>query len=128
MAIKASEAFQLVKKSAKDFSEDECPRMAASLAYYTVFALPPMLILIMMLVGAFVSRETVQDALSGQMGSMLGADGAKTVGTMVNQSKQPEGGSARKEAGRCVDHVNQPAAVKKSRGRTGKKYEGQGVG
>jgi|GEM_PF-121612 len=94
MAIKASEAFQLVKKSAKDFSEDECPRMAAALAYYTVFALPPMLILIMMLVGAFVSRETVQEALSGQMGSMLGADGAKTVGTMVNQSKQPEGGNA----------------------------------
>lgn len=94
MAIKMGEAFQLVKKSAKDFSEDECPRMAAALAYYTVFALPPMLILIMMLVGAFVSRETVQEALSGQMGSMLGADGAQTVGTMVNQSKQPEGGSA----------------------------------
>jgi membrane protein len=93
MAIKAGEAFQLVKKSATDFSEDECPRMAAALAYYTVFALPPMLILIMMLVGAFVSRETVQDALSGQMGSMLGADGAKTVGTMVNQSKQPGGGA-----------------------------------
>jgi membrane protein len=90
----ATEAFQLVKESAKDFSDDECPRMAAALAYYTVFALPPMLILIMMLVGAFVSRETVQDALSGQMGSMLGADGAHTVGTMVNQSKQPEGGSA----------------------------------
>ncbi|HYH79408.1 MAG TPA: YihY/virulence factor BrkB family protein [Longimicrobium sp.] len=94
MAIKAMEAFQLVKKSAKDFSEDECPRMAAALAYYTVFALPPMLILIMMLVGAFVSRETVQEALSGQMGAMLGQDGARTVGTMVNQSKQPEGGGA----------------------------------
>jgi len=93
MAIKAREAFQLVKKSAKDFSEDECPRMAAALAYYTVFALPPMLILIMMLVGAFVSRETVQEALSGQMGSLMGADGAKTVGTMVNQSKQPGGGA-----------------------------------
>ncbi len=93
MAIRMGEAFQLVKKSAKDFSEDDCPRMAAALAYYTVFALPPMLILIMMLVGAFVSRETVQDALSGQMGSMLGADGAKTVGTMVNQSKQPGGGA-----------------------------------
>jgi membrane protein len=93
MAIDAKEAFQLVKKSAADFSNDDCPRMAAALAYYTVFALPPMLILIMMLVGAFVSRETVQDALSGQMGSMLGGDGAKTVGSMVNQSKQPGGGA-----------------------------------
>ena len=54
--IGAKEVFQLVKESAKDFSDDECPRMAAALAYYTVFALPPLLILIMMIVGSFASR------------------------------------------------------------------------
>jgi membrane protein len=90
--ISAKEAFQLVKESAKDFSDDECPRMAAALAYYTVFALPPLLILILMLVGAFVSRETVTQALSGQVGGMIGHDGAKTIETMITQAKQPGGG------------------------------------
>ena len=89
MKLGAKEAFQLVKESAKDFSDDECPRMAAALAYYTVFALPPLLILIMMIVGSFVSREAVQEALSGQVGSMIGNDGARTVQTMITHSKQP---------------------------------------
>src|SRR4051794_30084372 len=90
--IGAGEVFQLVKESAKDFSDDECPRVAAALAYYTVFALPPLLILILMLVGAFVSRETVSQALSGQVGGMIGHDGAKTIDTMITQAKQPGGG------------------------------------
>ena len=90
--IGAKEAFQLLKESAKDFSDDECPRMAAALAYYTVFALPPLLILILMIVGSFVSRDTVSEALSGQVGGMIGSDGAKTIQTMITQAKQPGGG------------------------------------
>jgi membrane protein len=90
--IGAKEAFQLVKESAKDFSDDECPRMAAALAYYTVFALPPLLILILMIVGTFVSRETVSEALNGQVGGMVGTEGAKTIQTMITQAKQPGGG------------------------------------
>lgn len=93
MAINAKEAFQLLKKSGKDFGEDECPRMAAALAYYVVFAMPPLLVLIMMIVSAFVSRGEVERALSGQFGSMLGADGANMVRTMITQAKQPGGGA-----------------------------------
>ncbi|HEX6745964.1 MAG TPA: YihY/virulence factor BrkB family protein [Longimicrobium sp.] len=92
MAINAKDAFQLVKRSAKDFGDDECPRMAAALAYYTVFALPPLLILILMLVSAFVSRDQVQAALSGEVGRMMGGDGARMVLTMITQAKQPGGG------------------------------------
>lgn len=93
MKLSAKDAFQLVKKSAQDFGEDECPTSAAALAYSTVFALPPLLILILMLVGAFVSRAEVQDALSGQVGSMIGPDGARTIQTMITQAKQPGGGA-----------------------------------
>src|SRR3954469_22566018 len=89
MKLSAKDAFQLLKTSAKDFGEDECPTRAAALAYSTVFALPPLLILILMLVSAFVSRETVQSAMSGEVGRMIGADGAKMVQTMITQAKQP---------------------------------------
>src|SRR5215218_3781227 len=92
MAITAKNAFQLLKKSGKDFGEDECPRMAAALAYYIVFAMPAMLILLLMIGSVFVSRDTVQEALSGQFGSMIGPEGAKMVTTMISQAKQPGGG------------------------------------
>jgi membrane protein len=92
MKITAKEAFQLVKASAKDFGDDQCTTQAAALAYSVVFALPPLLVLILMMVSAFVSRETVQHAMSGQVGAMLGDDGAKMVTTMITQAKQPGGG------------------------------------
>ena len=92
MALNAKEAFSMVKQSAKDFGDDDCPRLAAALAYYIVFALPPLLILIMKIVGTFVSQEQVQSALSGQFGQMIGSDGAKTVQTMIASAKQPGGG------------------------------------
>jgi membrane protein len=81
-----------LRAAARDFGDDECPRQAAALAYYTVFALPPLLILILMLVGSLVSRETVQEALSGQFGRMLGPDGARTVSTLISQAREPGGG------------------------------------
>ncbi|HEX8906440.1 MAG TPA: YihY/virulence factor BrkB family protein, partial [Longimicrobiaceae bacterium] len=92
MKLSAKDAFQLLKKSAQDFGEDECPTSAAALAYSTVFALPPLLILILMLVGTFVSREQVQSAMSGQVGQMIGKDGARIITTMITQAKQPGGG------------------------------------
>jgi membrane protein len=92
MKLSAKDAFQLLKKSAQDFGEDECPTSAAALAYSTVFALPPLLILILMLVSSFVSREQVQNAMSGQFGAMLGQDGRKMLMTMLTQAKQPGGG------------------------------------
>lgn len=94
MKLSAKDMFSLVKESAKDFSDDECPQLAAALAYYTVFALPPLLILILMIVGSFVSRETVTDALNGQVGSMIGGDGARTIQGMLTQSKDPGSGGA----------------------------------
>lgn len=92
MKIGAKDVFQLLKESFKDFNDDECPRMAAALAYYTVFALPPLLILILMIVSRFVSRETVTAALSGQMGSMIGPGGARAIQGMITQAKEPGGG------------------------------------
>ena len=51
MAFDVGAQFGLVKQSMKDFIEDDCPTMAAALSYYTVFALPPLLLLILLLVG-----------------------------------------------------------------------------
>ncbi|HEX7240674.1 MAG TPA: YihY/virulence factor BrkB family protein [Longimicrobiaceae bacterium] len=87
MALK--DTFELVKEAGKDFMDDECPRLAAALSYYTVFALPPLLILILMIVGAFVSREQVQEAMQTQMGSMIGQSGAEGVHTILTHAKQP---------------------------------------
>ncbi|HEU0052151.1 MAG TPA: YihY/virulence factor BrkB family protein, partial [Longimicrobium sp.] len=77
--------FQLFKQSLKDFSDDDCPRMAAALSYYTVFALPPLLILILMIVGAFVDPGEATRAI----GSNLPGEASQQIGTIVKEANNP---------------------------------------
>jgi membrane protein len=81
--------FGMLKKSAQDFSDDDCPRMAAALSYYTVFALPPLIILILLIVGAIWDPADVREALTGQMGNLMGAAGKEEVTTMMEEADNP---------------------------------------
>ncbi len=82
------ETFDLVKRSLKAFSEDDCPTMAAALSYYTVFSLPPLLLLIVMIVGAVMDPQTVREALHGQVGSLLGESGGEAVRTIMEKAQE----------------------------------------
>jgi membrane protein len=81
----------LLKDAFKDFSDDECPVRAAALSYYTVFSLPPLLILILLIAGAIFDPAEVQRALTQQMGGLMGAKGAEEIGTIMNQAERPGG-------------------------------------
>jgi membrane protein len=81
----------MLKDTIKDFSDDECPRMAAALSYYTVFALPPLLILLLLIAGAVFDPAQVQEAIQTQMGNLMGASGAEEIGNIINQADRPGG-------------------------------------
>lgn len=83
--------FVLLKDTFKDFMDDECPRLAAALSYYTVFALPPLLILLLLIAGAVWDPAEVQNAIQTQMGSLMGASGAQEIGNIINQAERPGG-------------------------------------
>lgn len=83
--------FGMLKASAKDFMDDECPRLAAALSYYTVFALPPLLILLLLIAGAVFDPQQVQATIQGQMGSLMGQSGAEEIATLLEQAERPGG-------------------------------------
>lgn len=85
----------LLRRTFKDFLDDECPQMAAALSYYTIFALPPLLILILTVVGLVFDPAQVQETIRGQFGEMMGAEGAQQIGTIIEQADRPEGRGAR---------------------------------
>ncbi len=94
MASSKTGALEHLKASYKEFQEDECPRMAAALSYYTIFSLPPLLILILQIVGVFLDPHDVQGALEKQISGLVGAGGAEEVRTMIAQADKPGGGGA----------------------------------
>jgi membrane protein len=82
----------LLKRSASDFMEDECPRMAAAMAYYTIFALPPLLILVLTMVSAIWDPQTIQRAMEGQFASMVGPDAAGQIHEILQNANRPGSG------------------------------------
>lgn len=66
-------------KVLNDFFEHRCPSMAAALSYYTFFSLPPLLLLLMLMLGAIVDAGEVQRAMADQVRSLAGAAGAEQV-------------------------------------------------
>lgn len=71
----------------RDFSEDECTVRAAALAYYTVFALPPLLILLTLVVGIFWDPVQVQHALETQFSTLVGNEGGQAIREMLARAK-----------------------------------------
>lgn len=83
---------QLVKATWSDFSRDECGTRAAALAYSTVFALPPLLILLVTVAGLVFSPAEVQRALETQFAGMVGQAGAQQIHEMLARGRNSAGG------------------------------------
>lgn len=86
MANGVRSSLGLLKHTALDFWNDDCPRMAAALSYYTIFSLPPLLILIVTISGLIWDPEQVRGAIEGQMGSLIGPEAALQVRDMIGHA------------------------------------------
>lgn len=85
-------AIGIVKDTFKDFSDDRCPQMAAALSYYTVFSLPPLLLLILAIIGFFVDPADAQGRFMDQLTGLVGPQGGEAMRTMIEQANHPKGG------------------------------------
>src|SRR3954470_10640679 len=74
--------------AAKDFSKDDCGLRAAALSYYTVFALPPLLILLIKIAGLVWDPAAVQHSLETEFGGLVGSGGASQVQQMITTGQQ----------------------------------------
>jgi membrane protein len=81
-----------VRKIWKDFGDDECGVRAAALAYYTIFALPPLLILLILLVGLVWDPAEVQSAIEAQFSTLAGAEAAESIHDVLVHARRPGAG------------------------------------
>lgn len=89
--VEAKQTLGFMKQTFKEFGDDECAMRAASLSYYIVFALAPLLLLIIMVASVFVDAETVRRTIQEQFSGMIGPDTAKQVSDMVAAADQNQG-------------------------------------
>jgi len=84
---KVKKILNLLKESYKGFNDDECPKLAASLSYYTIFSLPPLLIIIISLSGFFFGADAVRGELFGQINGLVGNSAAIQIQEIIKNVK-----------------------------------------
>ena len=75
-----------LKEAFKGFSDDKVTKLSASLAYYTVFSLAPLLIVIIAICGFFLGREAIQGSLDTEIQTFIGTDAAKQIQDMIKNA------------------------------------------
>lgn len=83
----------LLKMTWEEWGDDNGTSLAASLAYYTVFSLAPILVIAVAVAGFFFGREAAQGQLVSQVEGLVGEQGGELVQTMVASASQPATGT-----------------------------------
>ena len=83
----AAKTGYLLKETFSEFIADNGIKLSAALSYYTFFALPPLLIIIIGLCGFFFGEEAVRGELFGQINGLVGNDTALQVQEIIKNVK-----------------------------------------
>jgi membrane protein len=84
--------WQLLKASVSAWIEDYAPSMGAALAYYTVFSIAPLLIIVIAIAGIVFGAEASQGAIVAQLEGLIGHEGAVAVQGLLRSAREPAQG------------------------------------
>ncbi|MDZ4871729.1 MAG: hypothetical protein CLLPBCKN_001117 [Chroococcidiopsis cubana SAG 39.79] len=83
----------LLRETFTEWNEDKASRLAAALAYYTVFSLAPMLIIAIAIAGAVFGEEAARGEIVTQIQGLVGRDGAQFIETAIEGASKPKAGT-----------------------------------
>lgn len=83
---------RLLGNAFRGWSKDEIPRLGASLAYYTLLSLAPILLIAIAVAGLVFGRETVRAELISQIQGLIGNNGADALRSMLTAAYRQRAG------------------------------------
>src|SRR5690606_163700 len=75
----------LVKETFAGFSDDKIMKKSASLAYYTIFSLAPLLLIIMWTVSFFYGQDAIEGRVFNELNEIVGPNAAKQVQDIIQK-------------------------------------------
>src|SRR5688572_32289853 len=83
---------RLTRDAARAWWDDDCARLGASLAYYTLFAIAPVLLVATAIAGMAFGPEAVRGEIVGQLDHLVGGEGARAVQSLLEGASQRRSG------------------------------------
>src|SRR2546423_14191039 len=86
-----SNGFALLKQTAVEWLDDKAPQLGAALAYYTVFSLAPLVLVLLAIIGVIFRDDPAGawDKITEQMGYFLDPSAVQVVQSIAQKASQP---------------------------------------
>jgi membrane protein len=85
-------AVDLLQETASDWMSDNAPRLGASLAYYTVFSVSPLMIIVLSIAGLWFGQDVAREQIFAEVTLLVGPEGAKAIRGILEQFQRPSTG------------------------------------
>src|ERR1700758_5000783 len=82
----------LFTRASSEWINDNCPRLSASLAFYTLLSLGPIIVLVVALGDVFAGQEAVEDRLGSVVRGVIGFDVSRAVRELIGADYKPHSG------------------------------------
>jgi membrane protein len=83
----------LIKNTAREWMEDKCPQLGAALAYFTVFSLAPLVVVLLGVFGLiYGGSEHARDKITEQLQYFIDPSGIKVIQDIAANASKPKAG------------------------------------
>src|SRR3954462_5105003 len=86
-------AWTVVKETVNGFLADEAVSRGAAIAYFTLFSIAPLLVIIIAIAGLVFGQDAAQRAILGQFGGLMGKESADAIQGMIKGSNAENNGA-----------------------------------
>ena len=90
--IKATTAWSLARETMTSWADDYASSMGAALAYYTMFSIAPLLLIVISVAGLAFGEQAARGEIMDQLASLMGEDGARAVQSLLAAVNHPATG------------------------------------
>jgi membrane protein len=93
LRVPVRQLWSLFWEAVNAWSEDYAPSMGAALAYYTLFSIAPLLLIVIGVAGLVFGPDAARGEIFGQLRGLMGDDGAAAVEHLLQSADKPQGGA-----------------------------------
>jgi membrane protein len=81
---------KIIVRSIKKYQKDDPVKLAGTTAFFTIFAIAPIFIIITAVIGFVIGEDTISDRIYEELNSLIGTEGAGFVATIVENFRETD--------------------------------------
>ncbi len=93
MTTSSHSIFQLLKQAASEWITLGISRLGAAIAFYAIFAIAPLFVIVLALAGFFIKAATARDELYREISGTIGTEASAAIKTLVSAIASPKHGA-----------------------------------